>query len=330
MQRPGRIWIPEAPMLITRPTIEVRDPVMACLGLEGWIGWELIRNGRVVQSSPLQRNLITDAGLNGIGSGVSIITLTTFMGVGTGTNAPAVGDTALQTPLSPRTASNGGFGDTNGPGPSNSYRYWEINRVLVEGEATGNLNEVGFFSTLTGGTMFNRQRFKDGLGADITITKLAADQLRVIFQWRVYPDQSTRNQTVDVNGVSTSVDNRCIDIDGTWVFVPGNLGNYRVAATAYASQTLPDVLQRQSGTGVSTTTGAVAAYSSGTFYRDVETRWEPAVGNTIGDYGSVEFWSMGFSGVEQVTQIATFNPKLIKDATRRVTVTGRLNFNRRP
>lgn len=323
------LWVPEAPMLALRPTIETRDPVASSCGLEGWISWELTRRGEVIQSSGgWYRNLIVDAGLNALAGGtIAIITLTNYCSVGTGTNAPANGDVVLQTPIAPRTNSNGGFADTNGAGASDAYRWWKIARVFTESQVNGNLNEVGFFSALTGGTMFNRQRLKDINGEDVTITKTDQDQLHINLEWRAYPDQSVRNQSIVISGVTTSVDNRALDIDGTWVSFPGNIGTILLEGEVYTLNTMPDIRARQAGTGVTESSGALQTYGSGNFYRDLELKWEPATGNAIGPFGSLEFWG---PGTDKPSQIATFDPKIAKDATRRVTIMVRCHLARRP
>src|SRR5690606_7534789 len=78
----------------------------------------------------------------------------------------------------------------------------------TENQANGNLAELGFFSAADGGTMWNRQLFRDELGNPTAITKTSEDQLRVTYEYRVYPPWDDLVQEIEVNGVPVEVVNR--------------------------------------------------------------------------------------------------------------------------
>lgn len=294
--------------------------------IEGLIGWELIRNGQVVRSSPPQRNLIVTAALNGMGNGTSITTQTTYCAVGSSSTAPASSDTSLVAQVDVRTNSNGGFADVFASGPS--FAYWEktITRLFTETQVNGNLTEVGFFSAAVAGTMFNRQLLKDNLGNPTTITKTNADQLKIILKIRVYPNTTIVNQpAVDISGVSTSIDNRAIDIDGSgWSTC--NWGSWSTVFAGYENNAMPATTATQSGTndgGVGT--GTLQAYTNGNFYRDFQVVYTPAQTNFPTGYGSISWGAMG-GAFTQFNFISTFTPKIAKTSSFRLTLMVRASW----
>lgn len=328
--RPGRIWIPEAPYLITKPTIEPNGESKHSYTIMGLIGWELIKDGKVIRKSPLKPNLITDAGLNGIGTGSIIDTLITYCGVGTDSTAPANSQTSLIAQISVRTASNGGFANTSGSGASFDYWWIQRTRLFVEAEANGNLTEVGFFSASSGGIMFNRQLFKDEFDAPTTIVKTSAEQLKVIMEVRVYPNKTPSAQTLTINSISTDLDHQAIEIDNSgWTASPTSLGQWITNAIkdAHESNAMPDVLAQATGTAGTISSTTWASYTSGNFYRDVTLVMEPAVSNFATGIGSIQW---GYHGTNNLfyQHITTFDPKILKDNTERFTYVARISWAR--
>src|SRR5690606_29765886 len=162
------------------------------------------------------RNLITNAGLDAMAGGVGISNLINYLAVGTGSSEPRYTDTTLDAEVA-RTNSNGGFGDSEAMvGSGDLVEYWRRirTRVFTEAQANGNLAELGFFSAASGGTMWNRQLFRDELGQPTTITKTPEDQLRVTYEYRVYPPWDDVVQEIEVNGVPVEVVNRPLRVAG--------------------------------------------------------------------------------------------------------------------
>src|SRR5690606_11810156 len=188
MRERRRIWVPEAPMLNLRRYVEVgtvRNAVM----VEGYFTVELIhaRTGLVKRRLHF-RNLITNAGLDALAGGTGISSLINYLAVGTGSSEPNYTDTTLNAEVA-RTNSTGGFADSDAMvGSGDLVEYWRRirTRVFGQNEANGNLAELGFFSAAQGGTMWNRQLFRDELGNPTAITKTNEDQLRVRYEYRVY------------------------------------------------------------------------------------------------------------------------------------------------
>jgi len=90
MNERKRIWIPEAPYINLKRYVEV-DRLDHGVGIEGWFTVELIhaRTGLVKRRLRF-RNLITNAGLNALGSGTRIGSLIQYLAVGTGSNEPCL------------------------------------------------------------------------------------------------------------------------------------------------------------------------------------------------------------------------------------------------
>lgn len=120
------------------------------------------KNGEVVRDIP---NTIVTAGKNDI---ASLITgagsVMTHMAVGTGTNAVAAGDTALQTE-----ADRNALGTSGGAPSTNTVVF---SAVWNAGDGTGALTEAGLFSANSGGTMLARTVFS-------AVNKGASDVLTI-------------------------------------------------------------------------------------------------------------------------------------------------------
>ncbi|MCK9513663.1 MAG: hypothetical protein M0R28_20900, partial [Pigmentiphaga sp.] len=200
-----RIWIPEAPFIHRRRLIEgeLRAPKAR---IQGIMTAELVhaRTGLIARSLTFP-NLITDAGLDGIGSS-TIGAMTSYCGVGTGNSAPAVGQTALDAQVI-RTNSTGGFAEERGVDGGLAYTWWKRTRVFTTAQANATLAEIGFFSASSGGTMFARQLIKDELGDPTTITKTDEYELRVTYEVRWYLPGDTEYSAL-IDGVSQTIRTR--------------------------------------------------------------------------------------------------------------------------
>lgn len=93
-----------------------------------------------------------------------------YIGLGTGTTAPASGNTTLETEFS-----GGGYARSLGT-LTPSSNTWNNTAVFSPGNGTGAVTEAGLFSAITSGTMFARQTFS-------VYNKAAGDTLTV--SWTV-------------------------------------------------------------------------------------------------------------------------------------------------
>lgn len=109
-------------------------------------------------------NLVVDAGLDYIASRMKDATATAMshMAIGSGTDEPVAGDTALQTPLA-RVAL------TSTTVTSNSVEYVA---TFPAGTGTGAVTEAGIFNASSGGTMLCRTEF-------LVINKAAGDSMTI-------------------------------------------------------------------------------------------------------------------------------------------------------
>src|SRR5690554_1495146 len=143
------------------PTKELILPVSVKSRVAGLIGWELCKagSGEVVRRSPPQKNLITDSGLNRWAD-TPLTTMTTRLEVGSGTSEPSPTDTALQNLVAwatGRTTTDSSLQTSELPYYGRTAWEWEFG----EGDAAGNLSELGFRSTSGSTQLFSRQLFRD-------------------------------------------------------------------------------------------------------------------------------------------------------------------------
>lgn len=301
----------------------------------GIISWELIRRGIIIRSGS-QRNLITDAGMNAIAT-TSNITSTGFVGVGTGSTAPANAQTALIAEVGRVNHTTTGDGAVaSGP----AFAYWSLKRVHIffETEGNGNLTEVGYFNQASGGTMFCRQLFKDALGVPTTVIKTINDQLKITYELRLYsPAADSVQSGLVISGVSYDITTRAreIDLNTIWGWNGSTAGFLGIAGGVFAS---PGGRAYEAGTALGTTqsglSGANAAASSstigsyvaGTFYRDNTMKWEPTDGNLAGGIGGIHSFGGGTTEMFQ----SKFTPAFAKDAVKRLTLVVRCSWARYP
>ena len=329
MNERKRIWIPEAPYINLKRYIEV-DRLDHGVGIEGWFTVELIhaRTGLVKRRLRF-RNLITNAGLNALGSGTTINNLIQYLAVGTGSNTPSFTDTALQAEIA-RTNSNGGFADVDtANGSGDTLVYWSRvrTRVFTESQANGNLAELGFFNQATGGTLWNRQLFLDELGNPTVITKTNEDQLRVQYEYRIYPPMADNVQNIVINGVDTSVTSRPMQVANTAVWgstgLMTSLGSTAITPQSWVSETAT-LLGRNGGIqGTPAGSTAYQAYTPGTFYREAQTTFGPSQANFA---TGVQYHAISLLGGCQYQMV--FSPKIQKTNTQRLEIMHRITFNR--
>lgn len=285
-------------------------------------------------------NLIVNGGLDLIGAGTELTLCMQWLAVGTGSTVPATGDTSLVAEVSPstthRTQGNGSIADVFASGAS--FTYWSLKRtrLFVEAQANGNLTELGFFTASTAGTMWTRQLFKDSGGTPTTIVKTSADQLRVTYELRIYtPADATASEVISGVSYTWLVRASKISSASNWGGTGSNgplmtLGN--VTHMGYADAIETDVLGTSSdgpaGTATTRSSTSLAAYTTGTFYRDSSYIWEPGIANYATGVGSIVFWAGSSGGLAQMFQ-ESFTPKLPKDNTKRLTLVQRLTWGRR-
>lgn len=116
-------------------------------------------------------NLIVNNGRYGIADQLlasPTITKPTHMGIGTGSTAPAVGDSALQTEVGTRVTVT----------KSRANNVVTLVGSFGAGNGTGAITEAGIFTASTGGTLYSRITFS-------VINKGSNDTLELTWTWTI-------------------------------------------------------------------------------------------------------------------------------------------------
>ena len=146
---------------------------------------------QVVKDTGFFDNLITNTGMNRIGEVTtntidSIVAFRTLCGrfvVGSGSAEPQFTDTALQNPVA--------FASSNVELVSESSNYdrgWyeiTVRHQFGQGQAAGNLSEIGIQHTSTSGPLWSRALILYGQGNPTTITVLPSDFLTCYYTLRI-------------------------------------------------------------------------------------------------------------------------------------------------
>jgi len=307
-------------------------------GLEGRFMVQLIRKVGdkeiIIRELPWQKNLIVDSGMNGYfnTSFTSGGGLLDYCAVGTGSTAPANGNTTLVSETGVRTNADGGITDVIQWGPANAYRTITRTRLFTETQSNGNLTEFGFFTASTAGTMFCRQLFKDGGGTPTTIVKTSSDQLRITYEVRLYPPTVDTGSTITISGTLYTWTGRALQVgagSANWNNIFGGSPPSSTAVnkgSANESQTLAAIsASAPAGTNTNASTSVWGTYVNGNFYNDITDKWEPGVANFATGIGLTVALGTGLgAGCFQTS----WSPKFTKDNTKRLTLVTRIAWAR--
>lgn len=160
---------------------------------------------QVVKDTGFFDNLITNTGMNRIGevttNGVNgIVNFLNLCGrfvVGSGSAAPQFTDTALQNPVAFASADPALVSES-----SNYDRGWyeiTVRHQFGQGQAAGNLSEIGIQHTSTSGPLWSRALILDGQGNPTTITVLPDDFLTCYYTLRIMIPKEDAVFNIDVD-----------------------------------------------------------------------------------------------------------------------------------
>lgn len=267
-------------------------------------------------------NIITNTGLDAL-AGYTADDASSYCHVGTGTATEAATDTALGTHVAYEATAYSKSDSAKSSAPYYGYlnRAWRFG----EGEAEGNIAEIGFNNSASNANMFSRARVKDGGGSPTTITVLSDEYLDVSYQLRLYPDHinsdgSTNDGTgsIDISGTSYSytirpayVNNNTyydaelmrayVSLVKPWILYSSDAALGAVTSTLSASQT--DSI----GAGYFNNT-----YSAGTYTRGVGVTVGLGEGNLSGGVaGILAFTYMGAYQMLLASAIPKDNTKIL-------------------
>jgi hypothetical protein len=305
-------------------------------GVSGFFMLEAVNKDTGVRRTlaPWFPNLITDMGLERMGTGGTLENCS----VGSGSNPPAVTDTALQSPVATTTTIQ--LNDARSAQSSPPY-YGAVTHVyrFGVGVAAGNLSEVGIGWS---GGIFSRSLIKDGLGDPTTITVLANEYLDVTYQVRLYPPtEDALFQVVSAEGVVHDCVARASRVTNDIYWPgrdPGLIGGtaFESAVRVYnSSATISNGTLGPITSSVGNITSSATTTGSGTFAlsyvtyvpfsqeRRVNLFVPPEVGNFASGISALRLlWSLGEFQY-------SFDPPIQKLSTQTLTIGLRISWARR-
>lgn len=154
---------------------------------------------QVVEDTGFFDNLITNTGMNRVGE-VTTSSFNTLCGrfvVGSGSAVPQFADTTLQNPVA--------FASANPVLDSESSNYdrgWyemTVRHQFGQGQAAGNLSEIGIQHTSASGPLWSRALILDGQGNPTTITVLPDDYLTCYYTLRIMIPKEDAVFNIDVD-----------------------------------------------------------------------------------------------------------------------------------
>jgi len=157
------------------------------IGVAGFFTCEVLKDNKVIRSLPKFQNLILDQGLDYLGQGQTRFTRNCY--VGTGTAVPLVSDTSLGNTLGSEYPDN-----YTAPLELNDvdrYIYSTITYIFDYGSIVGDIAEIGIGNDASNNALFSKSLIKDENGDPTIITLSSSEQLRVIYEYRVYQPQAS-------------------------------------------------------------------------------------------------------------------------------------------
>lgn len=279
-------------------------------------------------------NIITNNGLNDLADTFAQ-SLTAKAHVGSGNTAPSASDTTMANWVAASDTIN--VSATSGGSQSSAPYYGYDIRChrFNEGNAEGNLAEVGVGPTTSNSDLFSRALIVDGNGDPDTITVLSDEWLDVTYEYRNYPDHinsdgSTNDGTgsIVIDGVTYNYTIRPSYVNnlvggtarGQGANLVGSIYEARVWGTG---STLGGVTELPTGTpanGADDITNDT--YSAGTYNRDCTWEWGLTSGNVTGGIKCMQI-NGGF-GEYQIS----FDTQIPKDDTKVLTYTHNIAWAR--
>ena len=356
-----RVWLPETKTSFEanfKQTQEVQIPV-SIGSLAGFVEIDLIdaKSGRIKEHYEFP-NMILTAGLDGLfspdPSNSSFNDMINFLMIGTGSTAVSPADLSLDEPVT-GSSSNGGFSkavgyQTGSGGPwniGNPYHWVKTTRVFLEDAANfPTLAELGWRNFLSSPQFqFTRVLIKDATGTPTTIAKTSADQLRVVYEFRLYPptNQVSGAFVMATSEISHSWTGSAVDIDDVtagagWGFTLSGpsegqfrgFGEWNNAGSGrdtqpFASASVPGNptgstsqwgwLGAQDNLGSAFVSRSLFPYSSGSFSIIKEAAWGPPL--ALFGPGGIEGIAMDYTNSSFVMAIY-FTPPIAKTDLQRL------------
>lgn len=161
-------------------------------------------DGEIRRESGWSPNLVLDQGLELIGTGGCL----NFCQVGSGVSTPLKTDKNLEVFVGETTKTPvGQIRPTWGMDSDEGFCWTRKIFRFEQGQAVGNISEVGVGGTDKGGTkvLFNRALIRDAQGFFATVAVMEDETLDVTVELRIYLDPNSRAYTVNMSGVEYSL-----------------------------------------------------------------------------------------------------------------------------
>lgn len=252
-------------------------------------------------------NLITDIGMDRLGTdGLG----GQYCGLGSGTTAPSILDTGLQSPVGVKRSVTS---STYGAVTSVPYYGWKkLQWDFTPGQVTGNLSEITVSWNNDNTSAFSRTLITEN-GSPITISVLANDYLTVIYEFRVYPVTTDSSATPTIGGIEHACVIRASEINnaawtGQWALSYGMTFSTSSTNTlkTFASD-IGTIFTEPAGSSQSSTIRTLDSYVPGSYSRTCTYPFTVNQGNHSGGIDSVKVETA--YGAWQVS----FVPPIMKD-----------------
>jgi hypothetical protein len=273
-------------------------------------------------------NLITDAGLNRIGTGSYL----SACHVGTSNSAPNVLDTTVGGYLAGTTTRQA---DTYGAQATPPYYGWRlITYRFPLGAVVGNVASVATATAAANGgstILFSRALVLDELGDPTTVTVQADEVLDVTYECRLYPMLTDYEQAaVDITGSGTHdiiVRASSVTSASNWgQFIGGGMtfNPYGSPSARVTNGVIGAITSSPSGTSLGSLSISNASYSN----NSLERAGTMALGLNQGNLsGGIRSWSFATSVGSYQMQ---FTPAIAKNNTRTLSLTAKVSWARNP
>jgi hypothetical protein len=281
-----------------------------------------LEDGTITKDTGWFDNLILDQGMDQIGqnSNSGVAHDEPILGavgcVGTGTTAPTIADTQLEAWL----ASAGNYSGYTRTWVTGAEPYWKCIHTyrFSTGAAAGNLTEVGVGKTNYDGTgLFSRALIVDGGGSPTVLTVTSSEILDLTYEFRVYPDTTTRNQVINIGGTNYTFTWNLYDATN-----PPAIHYYYVNSGTFQT-VITTLCQTTSGSGGSRIINTVGSgYSPGTFFRTY-----------TGSYGApVIYWGSTIGSIliasNHMKQLGSISPLLPITSAQNFSITFSVSWDR--
>lgn len=271
------------------------------------------------------KNLITDFGLNRLGTGGVI----GGVAVGSGTNPPTNSDTQLQIFVA-STSTVQNTTDTVSGAPEyysamiRTYRF-------SEGAAAGNLSEVGvIIADSPPYNLWSRTLIRDSAGNPVTITVLPNEILDVIYECRMYPVLTdVVGGPVSLLGVNYNWAIRSLQVNTSSArgFLINGASGTPPGWTAYDGPLAAVTAAAPSGSVAGTGTATKGAYINNSYSQRIVASWGISAGNEADGIRSFAMYLIDVANSPRF-QIA-FDKTFPKNSTNTLSITFDYSWGRR-